>query len=139
MFAIFTLYHYIIFNVVVSMHFVNNLYYYCLWHWYVNKSYYLQFWKKENVQWWCLILNCSPSTNAISALTISPNGTLSFATPTNGWTNNRMIMSLTLFLLYGTLLLLSLIVYVIYILNRRQLQKKKGCLSLQEDSLRNLN
>nr|XP_034313111.1 uncharacterized protein LOC117684563 isoform X2 [Crassostrea gigas] len=67
----------------------------------------------------------SPSTNAISALTISPNGTLSFATPTNGWTNNRMNMSLTLFLLYGTLLLLSLIVYVIYILNRRQLQKKK--------------
>lgn len=34
---IFTLYHYIIFNVIVWMLFVNNLYYNCLWHWYVNK------------------------------------------------------------------------------------------------------
>lgn len=46
-------------------------------------------------------------------------------TSTNGRTNNRLIMSLTVFLLYGTLLLLSLIVIAIYILRRRKLKKEK--------------
>lgn len=71
-----------------------------------------------------LILNCSPSTNPISVLTIPHNGTFTFATSTNRTTNNKLTMSLTLFLPYMTLLLLPLIVSAIYILIRRECKQK---------------
>lgn len=55
---------------------------------------------------------------------IPNNGTFTFATPTNRTTDNKLTMSLRIFLPYMTLLLLPFIVSVIYILIRREYNQK---------------